>query len=203
MSGTIFWMLGIGASVAMLVVTAAQKLYYVHLVIAGSVAVMVALTAFVESRASMQDGKSNVGLQASANLRHIGLIWTWAALTTFVTYGFEILQWREWWQFFIAALAFAGLSLFLSATLQKDAEARTEDDTMFKISRGYALALLVVMPIVMIGLLQQGKMWRFLTVAGQRPGSEDWAASNIFFFGAMAMTAVAWNAVTVLRQAKR
>ena len=55
----------------------------------------------------------------------------------------------------------------------------------------------------MIGLLQQGKMSRFFSEAGQRPGSEDWAASNIFFFGALAMAAVAWNALTVLRQIKR
>ena len=202
MSATIFWVLGIGASVAILVVTAAMKLYYVHLVVAAAVAVMVALTAFVESRAGQLDGKLSVGLQASANLRHIGLIWTWAALTTLVTYSFDILQWREWWHFVIATIAFAGLSLFLSATLQKDAEARTVDDTMFKIARGYAMALLVTMPLVMLGLLQQGKMWRFLSEAGQRPGSEDWAASNIFFFGALAMTAVAWNALTVLRPPK-
>ena len=203
MSGTIFWVLGIGASVAALVLTAAQMLFYVHMVIAASVAVMVALTAFVESRAASLDGKANVGLQVSANLRHIGLVWTWAALTTFVTYSFDILQWREWWHFFIAFLAFAGLSLFLSATLQKDAEAGASDETMFKIARGYALAILCAMPVVMIGLLQQGKMSRFFSEAGQRPGSQDWAASNIFFFGALAMAAVAWNALTVLRQSKR
>ena len=203
MSGTILWMLGIGASVAALVLTAAQQHYYIHMVIAASVAVMVALTAFVESRAAVLAGKSSIGLQASANLRHIGLVWTWAALILFVTYSFDILQWRDWWQFFLATLAFAGLSLFLSATLQKDAVAGSADDTMFRISRGYAMAILVAMPIVMIGLLQQGKMWRFLSVAGQQPGSQDWAASNVFFFGAMAMAAVAWNTLTVLRQVSR
>ena len=133
----------------------------------------------------------------------MGLIWTWGALATVVTYSFDILQWREWWHFFIAMLALAGLSLFLSATLQKDADAKTEDDTMFKIARGYAMATLIGAPIVMLGLLQQGKMWRFFTEAGQRPGSQDWAASNIYFFGALALAAVAWNALIVLRQAKR
>ena len=38
------------------------------------------------------------------------------------------------------------------------------------------------MVIVMVGLLVDGKMTRF---AKARPGWEDWAANNIFFFGAM------------------
>ena len=203
MSSMIIWMLGIGVSIAMLVLTAAKKLFYAHLLIAALVAILVALTAFVESRASVTEGRASTGRQASANMRYIGLIWTWGALATVVTYSFGILQWNEWWHFFLAMLAFAGLSLFLSATLQKDAEANTDDDTMFKIARGYATVLAVAMPIVMIGLLQQGKMWRFFTEAGQRAGSEDWAASNIYFFGALALAAVAWNALTVLRSGKR
>lgn len=203
MTSMIIWVLGIGVSAALLVLSAAKANFWAHMTIAALVAILVALSAFVESRSIASDGKGDIGLQASSNLRHMGLVWTWAALATVITYSFDILQWREWWQFFIALLAFAGLSLFLSATLQKDAEAKTEDDTMFKIARGYAVATLVAAPLVMLGLLQQGKMWRFFTEAGQRPGSQDWAASNIYFFGALALAAVACNAVLGLRQGKR
>ena len=203
MSSMIIWVLGIGVSTALLLLIAAKLNFWAHMTIAALVAILVALSAFVESRATLHGGKADIGRQASSNLRHMGLVWTWAALATVVTYSFNILQWREWWHFFLAMLAFAGLSLFLSATLQKDADAKTEDDTMFKIARGYAIATLVAAPLVMLGLLQQGKMWRFFTEAGQRPGSQDWAASNIYFFGALALAAIAYNAVVGLRQAKR
>ncbi len=203
MSSMIIWVLGIGVSVALLVLSAAKGLFWVHVMVAASVAILVALSAFVESRSIGSDGKGDVGRQASSNLRHMGLVWTWAALATVVTYSFDILQWREWWHFFIAALAFAGLTLFLSATLQKDADTKTDDDTMFKIAHGYAIATLVGAPLVMLGLLQQGKMWRYFTEAGQRSGSQDWAASNVYFFGALAIAAIACNAVIGLRKGKR
>ena len=203
MSSIVIWMLGIGASVAMLVIAAAVQNFYVHLAIAALVSILVALAAFSESREGLTDGKANMGLQASTNLRHMGLVWTWGALTTFLTYGFNILQWREWWHFFIGLLVLAGLSLFLSATLRKDAEEKSTDLTMFKIARGYAAVVFAAMIVTMVGLVQQGKMGRFFTDAGQRLGTQDWAANNIYFFGALALAALAWNALMVLRLEKR
>ncbi|MEZ5854292.1 MAG: hypothetical protein R3D67_05895 [Hyphomicrobiaceae bacterium] len=69
---------------------------------------------------------------------------------------------------------------------------------MFNVARGFALFLLFAMVITMVGLLVDGKMWRFTTVAGLRRGSQDWAANHIFFFGAMALAAISWNTLTLI-----
>jgi hypothetical protein len=53
------------------------------------------------------------------------------------------------------------------------------------------------MVVVMIGLAVDGKLMRF---AKARPGWEDWAANNIFFFGAMALAAIGAHALLASRQ---
>ena len=194
MSSMIIWMLGIGLSVAALVVTAALKMFYVHMAIAALISILVALVSFSEAR-SADAGEIPGGSGIEISLRHMGLVWTWGALALLVTYAFDVLSWREWWQFFIAFFVLAGLSLFLSATLRKDAEAGVGDDMLVKVARGFAIFILVAMLITMAGLLLDGKMWRFSTIAGNRRGSQDWAANNIFFFGALALAAISWNAI--------
>ncbi len=201
MISMIFWMLGIGVSVAALVVLAALKQFYAHMTVAAGISIVVALASIAETRMARADQPSNEAGVAVA-LRHMGLVWTWAALGLLVTYAFDILQWREWWQFFIAMFVLAGLSLFLSATVRKDAESGSTDQTMLKIARGFSIFVMVAMLITMFGLLVDGKMWRFTTVAGLRRGSQDWAANNIFFFGAMALAAISANAIIMTGRAK-
>jgi hypothetical protein len=194
MSSMIIWMLGIGVSVSALVVMAAMKQFYLHMALAALVSILVALASFREVRsadAMGAEGEQGIGIA----LRHMGLVWTWGALALFVTYAFDILNWREWWQFFIAFFLLAGLSLFLSATLRKDAASGVTDPMLIKVARGYSIFILVAMFITMAGLLLDGKMWRFTTIAGMRRGSQDWAANNIFFFGAMALAAISVNAI--------
>lgn len=202
MSSIVIWMLGIAASVAALVIAAALKQYYLHMLVAAVVSILVALSAFSEARQEAA-GKAGAALVASTSLRHMGLVWVWGALAIFATYAFNILTWREWLTFFLGLMVLSGLTLFLSATLRKDAEAGTQDETMFRIARAYATFVLAAMIITMIGLVIDGKLWRFTTVAGQRANSQDWAANNIFFFGALALAAVAWNTLKVLRSTNR
>ena len=125
-------------------------------------------------------------------------ILTIAAISLLATYAFRILTWREWLSFFLAVMAMGGLTLFLSATITKDADAKSTDDTMMKVARGYSIFILVAMVIAMVGLVVEGKMWRFTTVAGQRDGWQDWAANNIFFFGAVALACVAGNNLALI-----
>src|SRR5262249_59158787 len=96
---------------------------------------------------------------------------------------------------FMAFAVLAGLSVVLSATLRTDAARGVRDDMLMKIARGFSIFILVAMLITMVGLLVDGKMWRFTTIAGMRRGSQDWAANNIFFFGAVALVAISGNAI--------
>ncbi|MFV0296346.1 MAG: hypothetical protein ACK5JT_09545 [Hyphomicrobiaceae bacterium] len=195
MASMIIWSLGIGISVAILVVTAAIKHYYIHMLVAAMISILLALAAFAEERSATRDADRKAAT-ASIGLRYMGIVWGWGALGLLVTYAFDILAWREWWQFFLIFFVLAGLSLFLAATMQKDADANRTDAVMFDVVRGFSIFIFVAMLITMAGLLIDGKMWRFTTEAGQRYGSQDWAANNIFFFGALALAAISLNTLS-------
>lgn len=197
MSTMIIWMLGIGFSVAALVLSAALKLYYIHMCIAALISILVALASFNEVRSETAAG-SDVSITISTCLRHMGLVWVWGALALLVTYAFDALEWREWWHFFMGFFIMSGLSLFLAATLKKDNQRGAIDPTMIDLARAFAIVMFFAMVATMIGLVIDGKMWRFTTVAGLRRGSQDWAANNIFFFGAMALASISCTVVNRL-----
>jgi len=46
-----------------------------------------------------------------------------------------------------------------------------------------------------------GKVLKFLTVQ-KIGGSQEWAANNIFFFGSLAVAAVAWKTLAILNKIK-
>jgi hypothetical protein len=196
------WMMGIGLSVAGLVLAAAARssgvhLAYVHMLIAAAVSISIALVAVSETRRLQEQGASRVRVAAST-ARHMGLVWTWGALVLAVTYGTGILTWKEWRTFFIAFTIGAGLCLSVSALLNKDAAQAREDATMLKLARYGAMAQLAGMLIAMIGLVVDGKMTRFLQI--QREGWQDWAANNVFFFGALALAAISAYALSASRE---
>ena len=199
MGSMLGWTLGIGASVAALVLVAALKLQnadlaYVHMAIAACVSIFMALAAVRELR--QPELAANPELLASAGSRYLGVIWTWGALALIVTYAF-VLQWREWWHFSLVFIALAGACLFLAATLRKDAESGADDDTMFKLARILIRVHFGAAILTVIGLLADGKMVRFLV-----PRHQDWAAQNIFFFGAIALGIISWNTLRAMKTAQ-
>jgi hypothetical protein len=105
------------------------------------------------------------------------------------------LTWREWGSFCIAFVLLAAVSLFLASALHKDAASGAIDPVLIKVARGFAVFVLVAMSITMAGLLIDGKMWRFFTVPGQKPNSQDWGANNFFFFGALAQALISGSVV--------
>jgi hypothetical protein len=194
MASIIIWIVGVGASIAALVIAAAFKLHYVHMAVAAAVAILIALAAIAATR-SVELANGKRALLTSSNIRHLGLVWAWAALALFVTYAF-VLQWREWWHFVLAFAALAAACLALSIALAKDAESDHADDTMLKLARIVAIVHLVAMVITVVGLIIDGKMVRFLN-----PRHQDWAAQNIFFFGAIALAAISWHTLATIKHA--
>jgi hypothetical protein len=185
MASMVIWAIGIVLSVAVLVVVAAMQQFYLHTAIAAIVGIGFALASRSEVRAA-DDNEQGVALA----LRHMGCVWAWGTLGLVATYAPGVLTWREWWQFCIAFALLAGLSLLLAATLRKDAATGAVDPMFVKVARGFAIFILIAMIITMVGLLIDGKMWRFFTVPGQKPGSQDWGANNFFFFGALAQALI-------------
>jgi len=198
MASMIIWLLGIGLSVAVLVVMAAMKQFYVHMAIAAAAGLLLATASYAEVRAVATSPAGNERA-VGASLRHMGFVWVWGALGLLATYASGVLAWREWLSFFAAFVALAALSLILSATLRKEAASGTTDPMLIKVARGFSIFILVAMIITMVGLLIDGKMWRFFTVPGQKPGSQDWGANNFFFFGAFALALISANVVKLTR----
>jgi hypothetical protein len=134
---------------------------------------------------------ANLPTLASATARDMGFVWAWAALGMLLTYVF-ILSWHEWWQYVLAAGVVAVLCFFFSATMSRDAETGKEDETILKLARYLTIAQLAGMLITMIGLIVDDKMPR-------DPQQPDWAANNIFFFGAAALAVISANALRIPR----
>ena len=193
MTSMVIWMLGIAVSVAFLVLSAAAKQPYLHMIVAASVALLFALSAIAENRKLRAEGHSET-IISSTTARYMGLVLIWGALGLFVTYSF-VLKWKEWWHFFLALIAAAGLCLFFAATLKKDAESGKDDATMKLLGRYMAWIMTGGMFITMVGLIVDGKMTRFMN-----PRHTDWAAQNIFFFGAVALAAIGVNALITSRK---
>lgn len=194
----VMWSLIISVSVAILAISVGSgsgdtQMAYVHMAVSAAVSLTMALLAIREIRARVTTNQSRPAI-AAASARFMGLVWTWGALALAVTYATGILHWKEWWQFFIAFFVAAGLSLFFSALLNKDAEKGTEDATILKIGRVLAYVQFFGMLTVMIGLVLDRKMPPNLK---PNPGWEDWAGNHIFFFGALALASISAYAIRV------
>lgn len=197
----IFWMLSIAISVALLVITAAMKsaapsMAYVHMAIAAVMAIVFALVAIRDTRALAETGASRPAI-AAQTARFMGYVWAWGALGLAISYGTGVVSWREWMTFFVALVILAAASLFFAKLLQRDADEGKEDEALLKIGRYLAWGQLAGMILVIVGFLIDGKMTRFLD-----PRHGDWAANNIFFFGAVAIGAISAYALQVGKPAE-
>ena len=185
----IFWVLSICVSVALLVWTAAAKaanpdMAYAHMAIAAISAIGFALFAVRDVQKTVAAGASRSTISANSAWS-MGYVWVWGTLGLLVTYASGAAAWHEWLHFFAAFAVAGAAALFFANLLQRDANAGKDDEAILKVSRYLAYAQLFGMLAVMIGLIIDGKMTRFLV-----PRHGDWAANNIFFCGALALAVI-------------
>lgn len=200
MTGKLFWMVVVGLTTAVLVLTAAlaktdPSMAYVHMATAASSAILLALLGIRDTRQTITNGGSMHAVAAS-KARAMAMVWTWATLCLVVTYATGILSWKEWWHFAIPFAAVSVLCLLLASTLARDAAHGTSDASMLQLSSYLNKAQLAGMVITMVGLLIDGKMTRFWKPVGQKIGAQDWGANNYFFFGALALAALSLHAIS-------
>jgi hypothetical protein len=180
-------MITLTVSVCAIILSAAIGAPVLHMAMTGSVSLVCALFAIRERRALQSAGASPSAI-ASATARYMGLVWVWGALGLLVTYFF-ILRWPEWWSFFIGFAAIGVLCLFFAATLERDAKAGRDDETMLSLGRYLAIGQLIGMGITVFGLAIDPDK-ELLSTA-----HPDWAANNIFLFGALALAAITAHAL--------
>lgn len=188
MPSLIVWMLTLTLSLCAIVISAAAGRPEVHMAMTGLVSLVCAVLAIRENKGLRAAGASSSSIAAST-ARYMGLIWVWGAIGLLMTYFFILTEWKEWWQFFLAFAVVAILCLFFAATLGRDAESGTDDQTMLRLGRALTWGQLIGMLITVAGLLIDPDK-SFLNVS-----HPDWAANNIFFFGALALAAISASAI--------
>jgi len=183
----IIWMIVLTISVVAIILSAASGDPSVHMVMTGFVSLAIALLAIRENMQLRAAGAGRSAVSA-ATARYMGLVWLWGALSLLVTYMF-ILEWHEWWQFFLGFAALGVLCLLLATAIERDAESGRVDETVLDLTRYLAIGQLAGMLIAIIGLLIDPTK-RFLTIE-----VKDWAANNIFLFGAISLAAITAHAL--------
>lgn len=186
--------LSLVASVVLLIVFAALRgrgveYAYAHMAIAAMTAIGFAAKFMIENGELRSSGARHSAI-AACTARYTGYVAAWGAICLLTIYATGILRWREWLTFSIGCIVIAGLSLVLASMLQRDADAAHDDPGLLKVAHYMGIGLLAGMVITIVGFLIDGKMVRFLN-----PAYGDWAANNIFFFGATALAAIAGHAL--------
>lgn len=181
--------LSLVASVSLMILFAARRgegvhMAYAHMGMAALVTVGFAAT-FFKANNALRASKASQSAIAANTARFVGYVWAWGAACLLTVYSTGILVWREWLHFSLASLVLAGASLVFASMLQRDADAGREDTAMLKLAHRLAIILLAGMIIAIVGFLIDGKMVRFLN-----PRFTDWAANNVFFFGAVSLAAI-------------
>lgn len=195
-SSLVVWMSTLGLSLSAIVISAAAGKPEVHMAMTGLVSLVIAVLAIREDRSLRAAGASRSAIAAST-ARYMGLVWVWGALGLFMTYYFIVAEWREWWHFFFAFLFVSVITIFFAATLEKDAQKGSDDQTMLKLGDGLTWLQLIGMLATAIGLMIDPD--KSLLDVSRR----DWAANNIFFFGGLALAAISANAILANRKAKQ
>ncbi len=157
-----------------------------HMAIAALVCAGFVVLALIDRNRRLKTGNSEPAL-AGATAASMALVWAWAGLSMLVTYQL-FLSWHEWWQYVLAGVGVAALSLGFASMMAKDDAAGRRDETLLNVARYLTIAQFVGMIIAMVGMVVDNKMPR-------DPSEPDWAANAIFFFGAAALAVISANAL--------
>lgn len=189
MAALIIWMMSFTIGSCVTVLSAAALNPQLHMCVTALVTLAIAIVAVQVHRQLMAAGASRSAL-AATTCRYIGLVWIWAACAVMVTYEF-ILTWREASQFAVGLMVVGALCLGLAMMFDRDDAAHREDETMLYLGRTLNLLQMVGMLIAVIGLIADGKF----APGGHGPLHADWAANNIFFFGAVSVALIGAQAL--------
>jgi hypothetical protein len=182
------WLFSLAAAICATILAAAANQPILQMAAAAAVSIAIALIA-IRDHKKLKDNGAPTSAVASSTARYLALVWAWAALTLLVTYLFVIdKHWTEWWQFFIGFAFAAIISLAFSIMLDRDRAAGRVDATLVKVGRVLVQAQLIGMVAGVISLFVDHKFPRSAVHA-------DWAGCNIFFFGALAIAAISFDAL--------
>jgi hypothetical protein len=182
------WLFALAAAICATILAAAANEPALQLAAVAVVCVVITLIA-ARDHQKLRDTGAPISAVASSTARYLALVWAWAALSILITYVFIIdKHWAEWWQFFIG-FAFAAIaSIAFAVLLDRDRASGRDDATLVKAGRVLLQAQVFGMALGIVSLFVDHKFPRDAIHA-------DWAGSNIFFFGALAIAVISLDAL--------
>lgn len=190
-STMVVWIFTLVIAMGVQAITAAMPSIWLHALISAMVSLVIAVLAVRENETPVTSDAEAFALTAT-NARYMGVVWSWAAVTIAMTYGL-VLQWPQWWQFVVPFGAAAILCLCFANLMTKGAENTTAERAL-KISRFLAIVQMVGALAAIAGLILGGKL-PFLAGVPSSHAAREWAAHDVFFFGAMALSAIGFAAL--------
>lgn len=182
------WMVSLTVSICVILIAAGANNAMLHMAASGAVSLIFAVLA-VRDHAILSSGGAPKGEIAASTARYCGLVWGWGALGIMATYGLILEgRWPEWVQFFAGFAVVAAACLLFSLLIAEDSAKDTANEPVIKLGRALVIMQFIGMIAALISLLVDGKFPRAVS-------HPDWAASNIFFFGALAIAAISLNAL--------
>ncbi len=188
------WLVFLIISLSAIVLVAWRKDPHLHAIVASIIGFVWAGLGIAQNWSTRNAGANEFRV-ASETAQQMGFVWGWGAAALFLTYAF-VIQWKEWITFVSAAAVVAVVCLAFSAILRRDGEKDSSDKTMLNLAWYLTVGQLVGMLAAVIGLVVDGKIPAQLKT---HQAWQDWAANNIFFFGALALVGISANALYSMR----
>jgi hypothetical protein len=183
MSPIVLWMLAISFSSAMMILAVAFDVrllqFGLGLVIAGFI-----VLAGVRDHGTLSKLNAFPSHVTATLVRHIGLIYGWAAVSIVLLYGL-LLDWPQWYSAFFITTLGATLCLFLANIMMRDLTEMTVDGNIMTLVRSIAKMQFVTTCIALGGLIALGKF-----SPSTFGNSESWAAINIMICAAFGIAAL-------------
>lgn len=192
MSSILVWMMTLTIGICSIVLAAGSGTPSIYMIVTALISLAIAAIGLRET-IELDKADASLSTVSASTARYMGLVWAWGALAMFVTYYFFPPAWKEWLVFCAAFAIVAAICLLFATAMDNDAAKSAEDPTLLKLGRMLTLFQFAGTVVAMLGLLIDPDK-RFLDTSRL-----DWAAINIFFFGAMALAAISAAALFYTR----
>lgn len=167
------WMFGIAVAVSVMVITVAMELFSVQFGLGAVIATFIAI-AGIRDYGDAEAHKANKTVRTAILVRHMAILWAWAAVSICIIYSTIIVWTQAWVPLFVVLILASGTCMFIANMLQTDADAGVTDERILAFVDRSVWAQFVAICLLIGGVIIVGRFGP----AGYS-GENKWAAMNI------------------------
>lgn len=167
------WMFGVAIAVSVMVITVAMEIYSVQFGLGAIITTFIAFSG-MRDYGDAEARDANSASRAAILVRHMGILWSWAAVSICVIYSLIMVWTQTWIPLFVVLTLAAGTCMFIANLLQRDADAGIIDQRVIAFVDRMVWAQFVVICLLIGGLVAVGKFG-----PASFSGENKWAAMNV------------------------